>query len=367
MLAAADDRVAAAVPVNMISFHMQGGCLCENPPGLRLDTTNVEIAATIAPRPMLMISATGDWTKDTLEAEYPAVKRLYEYMGAADRVQAVRFTAEHNYNKDSREAMYAWMARWLKGAPASPRIEERPFSPEALPDLLVFHQRPLPERAVTAATVTSNWIEAARSQLAATPLAVRAAALRHALGFYAEAAPPAAAVPARRRPTAVVAGDTQRLESALTKAGYVIQRVRVTPFDEDAASKVKHFETYNRTRASQRVADIVAALRANPGAVLVAVGDEALAGALASAIVPPAMAILDVRGFDTSRDADYLARLYMPGLRRAGDLQTASEMAPGRLNVFGAGATFVASGASVQQGGLGPAEVTALLRAARKR
>jgi len=46
MLAAADDRVAAAVPVNMISLHMQGGCLCENPPGLRLDTTNVEIAAT---------------------------------------------------------------------------------------------------------------------------------------------------------------------------------------------------------------------------------------------------------------------------------------------------------------------------------
>jgi dienelactone hydrolase len=367
MLSAADDRVAAAVPVNMISFHMQGGCLCENPPGLRLDTTNVEIAATIAPRPMLMISATGDWTKDTLEAEYPAIRRLYEYMGAADRVQAVRFTAEHNYNKDSREAMYAWMARWLKGAPASPRIEERPFSPDALPDLLVFHQRPLPERAVTAETVTSNWIEAARSQLAATPLPVRAAALRHALGFYAGAAPPAAAVPARRRPTAVVAGDTQRLESALTNAGYVIQRVRVTPFDEDAASKVKHFETYNRTRASQRVADIVTALRANPGAVLLAVGDEALAGALASAVVPPAAAILDVKGFDTSRDADYLSRLYMPGLRRAGDLQTASEMAPGRLNVFGAGATFVASGASVQQGGLGPAEVTALLRAARKR
>jgi len=35
------------VPVNMISLHMQGGCLCENPPGLRLDTNNVELAATI--------------------------------------------------------------------------------------------------------------------------------------------------------------------------------------------------------------------------------------------------------------------------------------------------------------------------------
>ena len=69
MLAAADARVAAAVPVNMISLHMQGGCLCENPPGLRLDTTNVEIAATIAPRPLLMVSATGDWTAETLEVD----------------------------------------------------------------------------------------------------------------------------------------------------------------------------------------------------------------------------------------------------------------------------------------------------------
>jgi hypothetical protein len=67
LAAAVDSRIAVAAPVNMISLHMQGGCLCENPPGLRLETTNVEIAATIAPRPLLMISATGDWTAETLE------------------------------------------------------------------------------------------------------------------------------------------------------------------------------------------------------------------------------------------------------------------------------------------------------------
>ena len=39
------DESRSSVPVNMISLHMQGGCLCENPPGLRLETTNVEIAA----------------------------------------------------------------------------------------------------------------------------------------------------------------------------------------------------------------------------------------------------------------------------------------------------------------------------------
>src|SRR5687768_7572541 len=128
LLAAVDDRVAVAAPVNMISLHMQGGCLCENMPGLRLDTNNVEIAATIAPRPLLMVSATGDWTAETLEREFPAMKTAYQLFDAPDRVHAVRVQAEHNYNKESREAMYAWMARWLKGAPADIQVRERSFT-----------------------------------------------------------------------------------------------------------------------------------------------------------------------------------------------------------------------------------------------
>jgi len=361
LLAAADDRVAAAVPVNMISLHMQGGCLCENPPGLRLDTTNVEIAATIAPRPLLMISATGDWTNETLEAEYPAVRALYALGGAEDRVSAVRFTAEHNYNKDSREAMYAWMARWLKRMPAETPQVELPFTPDPLPDLLVFHRRQVPDGAVTADGLTSAWIDAAQRQLTTTPLAVRAAALRHALAFAPDPAPRAAA-PASRRPTVLVGGETSNIEPALRAAGYTVRSIRFTPFDEGAAAKVRHFETYNRTPASQRVADIVDALRAEPGALLVAAGDEALAGILASAIEPPRLAILDVKGFDTSRDGDFLEHLYMPGLRRAGDLQTASEMTPNQLVIHNAGSQFAASGARVEHTTLSPAEVLALVR-----
>jgi BAAT / Acyl-CoA thioester hydrolase C terminal len=363
MLAAVDPRVAAAVPVNMISLHMQGGCLCENPPGLRLDTTNVEIAATIAPRPLLMVSATGDWTGETLEVEFPAVRALYALAGAEDRVKAVRFTAEHNYNKDSREAMYGWMARWLRGAPTSDPVPERSFTPDALPELLVFHGRPLPDRAATAEALTASWIETATRQLAATPLAVRASALRHALGFGAPAAPTPAAARGRR-PAVLVAGEAPEVEAALRKAGYTVRPITFTPFDKAAADKVRHFETYNRTPASQRVADIVSALRAEPGAMLVAAGDAALACALASAIEPPRLAVLDVQGFDTSRDDGFLAQLYAPGLRRAGDVQTASEIAQGRLVIHNAGPQFTASGARVQRARLTPAEIVSLLRSA---
>ena len=83
-----------------------------------------------------------------------------------------------------------------------------------------------------------------------------------------------------------------------------MKKIAFTPFDAAAAAKVRHFETYNRTQAAQRVADIVAALGADPGAAIVATGDAALAALLASAVVTPRLAVLDVGAFDTSKDAD---------------------------------------------------------------
>lgn len=367
MVAAADPRVAVAVPVNMVSLLMQGGCLCENPPGLRLDTTNVEIAAAIAPRPLLLVSATGDWTRETMEVEYPAVRALYALVGAEDRVRAVRFDAEHNYNQGSREAMYGWMARWLKGEASDAPQKEQSFTPDRLPELQVFHGRPLPAGALTAESLTTSWIGSAKRQLGESPLEVRASALRHALAFAGEGPKPApAARSSRRRPGVLVAGAAPEVERAIEAAGYQVRRVAFTPFDEAAAGKVSHFETYNRTAASQRVADIVTALRAQPNAVLVAAGDAALAGALAAAIEPPRLAVLDAGGFDTSRDEGFLERLYIPGVRRAGDLRTASEMAPGRLMVHNAGAMFDAPGARVQQAALTPQEIAKAVRQAER-
>ncbi len=357
LLAAVDDRVAVAAPVNMISLHMQGGCLCENPPGLRLDTTNVEIAATIAPRPLLMVSATGDWTKNTLEREYPAVQALYSLMGAPDRVHAVRFDAPHNYNLESREAMYAWMARWLNGAPADVRIAERSFTPEAPADLLVFHQRPMPAHAVTAEALTDLWIDAAKRQLSSTDVQVLGRALRSALGF-GETGALSEATPQKARGRMVLLADADAgVEHALRQARFVVRPVALTPFDANAAGNVRHFDTYNRTPAAQRVADIVSALRSNPGAALVASGDAALAGLLAAAIAPPRMAILNVGTFDTSSDDDFAKRLYVPGLRRAGDLQTAATLAADRVVIHNAGERFTLNTRNLQRAKMTPREI----------
>jgi len=42
---------------------MQGGCICENAPLLRVDTNNASSAALFAPKPLGMTSA-NDWTAE---------------------------------------------------------------------------------------------------------------------------------------------------------------------------------------------------------------------------------------------------------------------------------------------------------------
>jgi hypothetical protein len=138
--------------------------------------------------------------------------------------------------------------------------------------------------------------------------------------------------------------------------------VRFTPFDAEAASKIEHFETYNRTPAAQRVADIAQALRESPASILVADGDAALAGALALAVAPAARAVLDVGEFDTSSDAAYIERLYVPGLRRAGDLQTALAMAKGPILIHDAGARFDVRGPTIEPRKIDASEIVRRLR-----
>ena len=371
LLAAVDERVAVAAPVNMISLHMQGGCLCENQPGLRLDTTNVEIASTIAPRPLLMVSATGDWTKNTMEHEYPAVRSVYTLLGAPDRVHALRIDANHNYNRESREAMYAWMARWLQKAPADLSRPERDFTPPPLPDSLVFHQRSLPAGAVTPQQLTDNWIAASKRQLAAASIEVRVRALAHALAIDADGNGDAASKPSAGSRTVILASPDAELETSLKQAGFSVQSLESPKFDADAASKVRHFETYNRTTAGQLVADIVHALRASPGAVLVSGSEAGPAGLLAAAMAPASLAVLDVGGFDTGRDEGFLEHLYIPGVRRAGDLQTAAAIAKTPLLVHNAGPGFMidVSGQShkVQREKLSTREIVTAVRTATRR
>ncbi len=144
MLGAIDDRLAAVGPIVMVSHTMQGGCSCENAPGLRVEYSNMEIAAAAAPRPQILVAATGDWTKATMEVEGPAIARIYRLFDAGDRLRYVKFDFGHNYNQTSREAVYAWFGHWLLGLPKAESLKEPPYTKEPDADLQVFAEGKLP-------------------------------------------------------------------------------------------------------------------------------------------------------------------------------------------------------------------------------
>lgn len=165
MLAAVDNRVMAVAPVNMVSAHMQGGCICENGPNLRIETNNLEIAALAAPRPLLLVSATGDWTVNTPTQEYPAIRAIYSLYGAEDRLAEVQIDAEHNYNSVSREAVYAWFGRWVLGKGNDYHFSDQSVQVESPESMLAIKSEIKPDNWVNEDGLTSLWIDRARKQL----------------------------------------------------------------------------------------------------------------------------------------------------------------------------------------------------------
>lgn len=147
ILSALDQRIKVAAPVVMISDHFQGGCVCENAAGLRIGTDNVEFGALFAPRPMILVGATGDWTSKTLTHVAPAIRGVYSLIGSPDDLEATVFDFPHNYNQTSRNAVYAFMGRRLLGLDDSVDTREGEQKAETAETLVTFDaDHPAPER-----------------------------------------------------------------------------------------------------------------------------------------------------------------------------------------------------------------------------
>lgn len=391
LLAAVDERINLSAPVNMVSFLMQGGSLCENAPNLRIDTNNVELASLMAPRPMMMVSATGDWTRNTMTSEFPAVRSIYRLFGAEKNLTAVQMDAPHNYNQQSREAVYGWFARWFLNRAETMPIKERNVSIPSLPELLVFDNRPRPDNELDEEQLTQSLVEQRKRQLdeaqpktaadldsfkkqfgtafkfslmAETPkpetvvastydsLHLSATALHSAhtmgrltlsrrekgdrvLGYMRQ--------PDKQTDKAVLVLGPQNLQrddlddlmKSLADAGYLAVYVfqAWAAQDWEQAKKYRYFTTYNRTDVANEVQDILTALAYLQGKSsnisVVALGQTGSLALLARGLAPKIdRMIVDAAELDSANDQEFLAHLPIPGIRRAGDFATAVTIAP---------------------------------------
>ncbi|MYC81737.1 MAG: hypothetical protein F4X19_06540 [Acidobacteria bacterium] len=403
LLTAVDDRVKVSAPVNMISHYMQGGCICENQANLRLDTNNMEIGALMAPRPLLMVSASGDWTRETPRVEFPAVQSVYRLLGAGHKAQTMQSMADHNYNRESREAVYAWFGRWLLGESDASQFSEKRFRLGSPSEFLVFFGRDLPESAVTEEEMLASLKDSFRRQIddlrprdsegLSRFRELMSPALQHALAvgypdpcdvmavpvpsskpggsreFHIGRVGRGDRVPAalwfprgkRRNLTATLlvhpegkaaleAPDASWVRPLLARGHLVMS---IDAFNTGAAQARRDmsdpfFTTYNRTDVSNRVQDIltaVAFLESRPEVArvnLVGVGKGGLWSLLARALAPQLhRTLVDVSNFSSGEDRAYLEHLYVPVLRRAGDFKTAAMLAPAtRLLIHNTGESF---------------------------
>ena len=359
LMMAVDPRIAVAAPVNMISAHYQGGCICENAPLLRLDSINTEIGAMMAPRPLMLVSTSGDWTSKTPEVEYPAIRAVYRLFGAEERVVNAHFDYPHNYNRDSREAVYGWFGRWLW---EEERPSEEPFQVEPDDALRVE----LPVQPLPLEELFSNFAARARGQIEIHKPGdweeifryreVFGPVLRHSLSVPSSPDPVEMEIllpdphhsagrgvlvvhPREEEERGRVLANRYRNDGSLA--------FRISPYPQIGAlippEDVNHWTTYNATPASRRIDQVRRACREIldrgdvTGLDLVGLG-EAGAWALLGAVTGPSIGSVTAELGHFSRDTDqtFLERLNVPLLRRAGDLKTAAVLlAPRTLTLHG--------------------------------
>jgi hypothetical protein len=334
MLQAIDDRIKFSSPVNMISSIYQGGSPCENAPLLRIGANNMEIGALMAPRPMLMISTTQDWTKNTPRVEYPAMQGIYRLYDKEVNVQTHEVDAPHNYNRESREAVYRFFAKTVLHADTeSPDFAEKGFTPEKPGDLLALFNRTLPQNALNYTQIVDQWVLSAQKQNTGTPdrervaLALaadwpekvldqrdgdrlvlsRAGVADRVAGVWHDGAKPAALVVDAEGP------DSQAsLKITVFQTGAAVaSRKRSDPM----------FLTFNKTDDAERVQDILTALKwlNQDSTKLVCRGKAAIWCTLAAS-VSPRKVVLDapVPASFKGSDQDWIEQCFIPAIQRAG-------------------------------------------------
>jgi len=115
-----DDRIKACAPVcsvEMAECYMHKAfCTCETTPGLLQFADLVDVCGLVAPRALLLVHGLLD-DGFRIDSARKVLRQLQKIYGFYDPAKVSSFAAysEHGYNKEMREAVYAWFDKWLMG------------------------------------------------------------------------------------------------------------------------------------------------------------------------------------------------------------------------------------------------------------
>jgi hypothetical protein len=153
---AIDERLKCVVPVcsvgNYQAYLGAACCLCEVVPGALKFTEEGGVLAMVAPRALMVVSATRDafqFSVGEAKKSVAAAEPVFKLVGKPDHIRHAVFDSRHDYNRDMREAMYGWMTLHLKGEGDGSPIKEPEVKTEKPEDLRCFPGDTRPKGFVT--------------------------------------------------------------------------------------------------------------------------------------------------------------------------------------------------------------------------
>lgn len=142
---ATDERFKAVVPVCSVgtyqSYLRAACCVCEVLPGALRFTEEGDVLGLVAPRALMVVSATKDAFQFSVAEAKKSVARaeaVFKLHGKPGHVKHAIFESPHDYNQAMREAMYGWMLLHLAGKGDGRPVPEPAHETEKVEDLACY-------------------------------------------------------------------------------------------------------------------------------------------------------------------------------------------------------------------------------------
>jgi dienelactone hydrolase len=151
-----DERFGCVVPVCSVGTYQSylgaACCLCEVVPNAITYTEESGLLAMVAPRGLMVVSATKDSYQFSVGEAAKSVADAKLVFRLFDKESSIRhsiFESPHDYNRDMRAAMYGWMTLHLKGQGTGEPIPEPAHKIEDPEELRCFPGQSRPDDWVT--------------------------------------------------------------------------------------------------------------------------------------------------------------------------------------------------------------------------